>query len=89
MAPRCGDAIITAPEECDDGNLLDDDACVSSTCLENVCGDGHWNPLVEGCDDSNDVEGDGCRTSCALPGCGDAVASDGEECDDGNAEIWG
>lgn len=29
--PRCGDGIVQAPEQCDDGNTLDTDTC-SSTC---------------------------------------------------------
>jgi cysteine-rich repeat protein len=35
-APFCGDTIVTPPEQCDDGNTVDDDAC-SNSCTENAC----------------------------------------------------
>ena len=36
---RCGNDVLDADEECDDGNLLDDDDCLS-TCVVAQCGDG-------------------------------------------------
>jgi hypothetical protein len=41
-------------------------------------------PLA-GCGDAanSDTRPDACRTTCALPGCGDAVIDSGESCDDG------
>ncbi|HXC50990.1 MAG TPA: polymorphic toxin-type HINT domain-containing protein [Candidatus Limnocylindrales bacterium] len=72
----CGDGIISAPEECDDGGISDGDGCDSfcneesgfdctgapSTC-STTCGDG----IIAGteqCDDSNVVDGDGCSDTC-------------------------
>lgn len=59
-----------AGEECDDGNLLSNDACTSE-CLLPVCGDG--SVLVstvpgvsERCDDDNTTPGDGCSASCTV-----------------------
>ncbi len=63
----CGDGIVDAGEECDDGNLANGDGC-SATCeveTEPVCGNG----VVEGseeCDDGNLVNGDGCSSTCEL-----------------------
>src|SRR6185295_11438873 len=46
---NCGNGVIDGNEECDDGNLDDDDACLS-TCEPNVCGDGFVDLGVEQCD---------------------------------------
>lgn len=35
----CGDGFIDGPEECEDGNILDNDGC-SSLCMNEYCGDG-------------------------------------------------
>lgn len=67
--PLCGNGIVEAPEACDDGNRINDDAC-SNTCqlpVASVCGNG----VVEGneqCDDGNTTPGDGCGSDCRLPG---------------------
>ena len=45
----CGDGRVSGSEECDDGNLVDGDACLA-TCQLNVCGDGFTNPAAEACD---------------------------------------
>lgn len=72
----CGDGLVEAPENCEDGDTVNGDGC-SSTCIEEtgwdcvgtpsvcneVCGDG----LVVGdeeCDDMNGVDTDGCTTNC-------------------------
>lgn len=50
-------------EECDDGNLVDEDGC-SNLCQENsACGNGVVDSGEE-CDDNNTVAGDGCDSSC-------------------------
>jgi len=51
---ECGNAIMEAEagEECDDGNLDDEDSCLS-TCQLNRCGDGKADPPAEECDDGN------------------------------------
>ncbi|HSN84375.1 MAG TPA: DUF4215 domain-containing protein, partial [Polyangiales bacterium] len=79
----CGDGFLTAPEQCDDGNLVGGDGCTSSCVLE-VCGDG--------------VVNDGGRETCEPPGtalcddtcqartplCGDGYRTPPEQCEDGN-----
>lgn len=68
----CGDGELEAHEGCDDGNLVDTDAC-RNDCEEAVCGDGivrtdleRAHPDYEACDDGNAVDGDGC-TGCLEP----------------------
>ncbi|MFM2152050.1 MAG: hypothetical protein RL199_485 [Pseudomonadota bacterium] len=82
----CGDGLTTSPEECDDGNALDDDAC-SSACKAATCGDGIvQSGAGEECDNgsvSNGVDGL-CGGTCRVPRCGDLLVTAGEECDDGN-----
>jgi cysteine-rich repeat protein len=78
----CGDGVTQAPEECDDGNASDTDACAA--CRAARCGDGLVGP-GEACDDGNADDDDACRNDCTPPFCGDGVLRAGEECDDGNA----
>ncbi len=75
----CGDGEVVEPEECDDGNLDDDDGCSGScrqepgwdcpapasgaSACREVCGDG----LIvggEACDDGNTKGGDFCSNDC-------------------------
>jgi cysteine-rich repeat protein len=79
--PRCGDGFVDLPETCDDGNLIDSDAC-SNTCKLR-CGDGIVQ-AEEQCDDGNRIATDGCSNTCTLPRCGDGIVQSGETCDDGN-----
>ncbi|MCB9682868.1 MAG: DUF4215 domain-containing protein [Alphaproteobacteria bacterium] len=82
----CGDSQTSVSEDCDDGNTDDEDGC-SSTCQDEVCGDGIVQAaLGEACDDGNTANGDGCTATCVAEGCGDGVrqAGLGEQCDDGN-----
>ncbi|MEM9192756.1 MAG: DUF4215 domain-containing protein [Myxococcota bacterium] len=76
----CGDSLLGAGEDCDDGNTNNDDGCSSSCeveanfacveagtpCIQIVtCG----NARIEGdetCDDRNTTSGDGCSASCEL-----------------------
>jgi cysteine-rich repeat protein len=62
----CGDEYVNgvAGETCDDGNLVDTDACVS--CQEASCGDGFIHEGEEECDDGNDEDGDGCSGQCEV-----------------------
>jgi len=48
----CGDGRIDPGEECDDGNLLDNDHCLS-TCVRARCGDGFIDIAAEQCDGRN------------------------------------
>lgn len=82
----CGNSLIEAPEQCDDGNLVNSDVC-RNDCSFNACGDGYVTS-GEQCDDNNVVNGDGCNSTCqneVLPTCGDGVPQTGEWCDDGNS----
>jgi cysteine-rich repeat protein len=81
----CGDGVVDAGEECDDGNVDDTDGCVAG-CLNATCGDGFVRTGVEACDDGNQDNADGCTNACALPSCGDGFLQAGEVCDDGNAD---
>ena len=80
----CGDGVVNqAGEQCDDGNLVDDDGC-DRNCTPTACGNGIVT-VGEECDDGNTVNGDGCDNNCTVTSCGNGVAGPGEECDDGNA----
>jgi cysteine-rich repeat protein len=94
----CGDGITQEGEECDDANLINDDACTNE-CRNAACGDGVVQQGEE-CDDGA-KNGNQCAasygSSChycgsdckqALlsgPRCGDGITQEGEECDDGNS----
>jgi cysteine-rich repeat protein len=61
---RCGDsAVQRGVEACDDGNLLDNDACVGN-CVSAVCGDTFVWEDHEQCDDGNTAFSDGCGATC-------------------------
>jgi cysteine-rich repeat protein len=62
----CGDAVLAAPEQCDDGNSANTDACLNS-CTTATCGDGVVRTGVEQCDDGNSNPNDGCSNTCTLP----------------------
>ncbi len=81
---RCGDGVLQAGEQCDDGNEIDADRC-TSRCELARCGDGIVHPDEE-CDDGNTFDFDGCSNACRLPRCGDGILQEGEQCDDGNAD---
>jgi cysteine-rich repeat protein len=77
----CGDYIVQAGEECDDGNTIDTDECTTE-CKHAMCGDGIVGP-DEACDDGNTVDTDEC-VDCHFTQCGDGLVQPGEQCDDGN-----
>ena len=68
--PACGDGVVQAGEECDDGNDAENDDCLPS-CLAASCGDGVVWDGVEQCDDDNVVPSS-CPSNCLLPEAGDA-----------------
>ena len=80
--PMCGDGAHDGAEECDDGNMVDNDVC-SNDCTLPVCGDGIVQ-VGEPCDDGNQIDNDKCSNDCTLPECGDGFEQEGEPCDDGN-----
>lgn len=96
-AAVCGNARVeesddpALDEECDDGNLTDDDECTNA-CKLPACGDGIVQAARgEECENTDGaaadpkVDTDGCTSACKLDICGDGVMFDGvEECDDGN-----
>ncbi len=83
---RCGDGYVDAdastPEQCDDGNMIEDDDCTNA-CTTPACGDDVLHP-GEACDDGNVAGDDGCSPSCTVERCGDGAVQTGEACDDGN-----
>ena len=84
----CGDGIQEGDEECDDGNLINTDACTNE-CENAECGDSILWIGQEECDDGARIPGDGCDENCQLeegvtPFCPNGVWETGEECDDGN-----
>ncbi|MCY1013038.1 hypothetical protein OV079_47410 [Nannocystis pusilla] len=85
-SPFCGNGIQEAGEACDDGNVVDDDACLS-TCVEAKCGDGFVWADMEVCDDGNADDDDRCLGTCVPATCGDGHLNKVDEsCDDGN--VW-
>jgi MYXO-CTERM domain-containing protein len=76
---------LTADDGLNLGGWQLDDVCIVAN-VNSVCGDGVKTP-TEGCDagkDNADVP-DACRTYCQLPGCGDEILDEGEQCDHGLA----
>lgn len=68
-AKLCGDGMLEAGEECDDGNSVSGDGC-SSSCMNEgesdpVCGNARLE-ANEQCDDGNLTNGDGCDSSCDI-----------------------
>ena len=73
-------------EECDDGNLRDNDQC-TSLCKIATCGDGVVQVGVEECDDGNFFNTDACTNDCKKARCGDNyVYARFEECDNNTDE---
>ncbi|MFH2007752.1 MAG: DUF4215 domain-containing protein [bacterium] len=81
----CGNGVIEAGEQCDDGNVEDCDGCSPTCQIETggCCGNGVLEPGEE-CDDGNNTAGDGCDEICRLEICGNSRLDTGEDCDDGN-----
>jgi cysteine-rich repeat protein len=78
----CGDGIVEAGEQCDDGNTTPGDGCSATCAIEPRCGDGIVNGADE-CDDGNTTPGDGCSATCMIE-CGNGELDPNEQCDDGN-----
>ena len=82
--PVCGDGIVSATEECDDGQANSPSGMCTPQCTTAYCGDGFVH-VSEACDDANNINEDACLNSCAAAACGDGVVQQGVElCDDGN-----
>jgi cysteine-rich repeat protein len=67
----CGNWLIEANEECDDGNVHASDDCTPD-CLFSKCGDGYLAP-GESCDDGDQNQADECTTRCLPPSCDDGL----------------
>jgi cysteine-rich repeat protein len=81
----CGNGVLDAGEQCDDGNASNADACLAN-CRNASCGDGFTRTGVEQCDDGNAINTDACLPGCTTARCGDGFTRAGvEQCDDGNA----
>jgi cysteine-rich repeat protein len=86
LGEHCGDGVKNGPEDCDDGNTSNNDACLN-TCVAARCGDGIVEVGVEDCDDGNTTDTDACTASCHIARCGDGIVQTGvEQCDDGNQD---
>jgi cysteine-rich repeat protein len=60
----CGDGVVAAGEECDDGvNDGGYEECAGGCTLGASCGDGVLQS-GEDCDDGNRLDGDACGSSC-------------------------
>jgi cysteine-rich repeat protein len=99
--PDCGNNAVEPGEQCDDGDLENDDGCSNSCAVESgwtcqgnpsacatICGDSLVRGL-EQCDDGNTLPNDYCSPSCMqITGfCDDFVTqvTAGETCDEGPA----
>ena len=83
---QCGDGVLSAGEECDDGNADEGDACRGS-CEGARCGDGVVWRARELCDEPGvDAGAATCTANCTLITCGDGVKQGAEPCDDGNRD---
>jgi fibro-slime domain-containing protein len=90
--PICGDKVVTAPEQCDNGTAANTggyNKCNADCTLGPFCGDGRTD-AEEQCDNGTNMDAygaqTGCGPGCKLPArCGDAVVQTeyGEQCDDG------
>jgi cysteine-rich repeat protein len=88
--PTCGDGVVQAGEECDDGDADDYNGC-DRRCVRARCGDGIVQ-TGEACDDANRDNADACTLVCQVARCGDAIVRldqsidepGYEACDDGD-----
>lgn len=93
----CGDGIVSAAEECDEGSDNGRDTCNADCTSAGPCGDGTL-AAGEECDDGNAASGDGCADSCRVEvgfvcegsgvpcrvtACGDGIIAGSELCDEG------
>lgn len=75
----CGDGVLDAVEQCDDGNTESGDGCAPDCLAEPFCGDGVVDAAEE-CDDGNTESGDGCEEQCRIEP-GFACSNTGAPCE--------
>ena len=68
-AAGCGNGLVERAEECDDGNVVEDDDCTNQ-CRKPRCGDGIVQRGEE-CDDANPRSDDTCSITCKRTGASD------------------
>jgi len=97
IAHNCGDGVLDAGEECDDGSDNASNKACLPTCKLNICGDGELFTNVEECDKGAANGSDECTATygstcndCSLQCknvakaggyCGNSVKDAGEQCD--------
>lgn len=81
-APACGDGVLDAGEQCDDGNTMNGDCC-SADCVADspgsACDDGDPCTAADQCNANGE-----CAGTASTCGDGQLDAACGEQCDDGN-----
>ncbi len=83
--PKCGNGLLEADEDCDDGNTASNDGC-SKLCQDEFCGDG-IQQTSEACDlGPGNADTATCTTACQPNVCGDGLQGPAETCDDGNTD---
>lgn len=82
----CGDGILQAPEQCDDGNNVSGDGCSATCTIEDgdttTGGSGPGDDTIG--DDSTGGDSTGTSSGGETAVCGDGNIDPGEACDDGN-----
>ncbi len=83
---QCGDGVMQAAEECDDGlnNSNAKPSACRMDCKKAFCGD-DVQDAGEECDrgTANNLLGNGCTPTCKVSICGNTTLEPGEECDEG------
>jgi fibro-slime domain-containing protein len=84
----CGNGVVNAPEQCDDGA---NNGTANSKCDTHCrfkCGNGFKDP-GETCDNGiNDGSYGGCTTNCQIAAyCGDGIKNGNEQCDNGASNV--
>ena len=101
LETTCGDGVVDEGEECDDGNILDNDGC-SAECKVERCGDGETQVQRVTYDDSGavlkseanevcdwgKVGKENCAEDCTSNlKCGNGIVDPGEVCDHGLGSV--
>jgi cysteine-rich repeat protein len=87
----CGNGIVDAQENCDDGNWEHSDGCSPNCLSDETCGNGYLDDtLGEACDDGNTTDLDGCAADCRSDQtCGNGFVDEilDEDCEPPGSEI--